>query len=157
MLKDKQPHSLPTIHYVMTGKGSFSFAWVTDEASAEREHGITIDLAERYLTSLRGTMTTNTSCPWLVCLCRFINQLFSPPSLSYATPTVTFRRQLQTAHRLLTIIDSPGHRDFVPTMVRGAAQADVAILVVSQDPRCVCYVCCVGTISCLYATALDVQ
>jgi hypothetical protein len=34
---------------ISAGKGSFSFAWVTDEASAEREHGITIDLAERYV------------------------------------------------------------------------------------------------------------
>jgi len=34
---------------ISAGKGSFSFAWVTDEASAEREHGITIDLAERFV------------------------------------------------------------------------------------------------------------
>ena len=29
------------------GKASFSLAWVTDESRAEREHGVTIDVAER--------------------------------------------------------------------------------------------------------------
>ena len=29
------------------GKASFSLAWVTDESKAEREHGVTIDVAER--------------------------------------------------------------------------------------------------------------
>jgi translation elongation factor EF-1alpha len=30
------------------GKASFSLAWVMDERKAEREHGVTIDIAERY-------------------------------------------------------------------------------------------------------------
>lgn len=30
------------------GKGSFALAWVMDESKAERAHGVTIDLAERY-------------------------------------------------------------------------------------------------------------
>ena len=30
------------------GKASFGLAWVTDECTAEREHGVTIGLAERY-------------------------------------------------------------------------------------------------------------
>jgi elongation factor 1 alpha-like protein len=29
------------------GKGSFALAWVMDESTAEREHGVTIDIAER--------------------------------------------------------------------------------------------------------------
>ena len=29
------------------GKASFALAWVTDESQAEREHGVTIDVAER--------------------------------------------------------------------------------------------------------------
>lgn len=43
-------------------------------------------------------------------------------------------QSFETLNRHVTILDSPGHEDFIEKMISGAAQADAGLLLIDSVP-----------------------